>query len=55
MIAELETAEPPTPNGKRKIAQADVGGAALWLRAEPDDDAAQADALAAIVAMGLLA
>jgi hypothetical protein len=32
-----------------------VGGGALWLRAEPDHDPKQADALAAIVAMELLA
>lgn len=35
------------------IAQEQVGGAGLWLRAEPDEDAAQADALAAIIAEGL--
>lgn len=29
-----------------------LGGGALWLRAEPDDDPAQADALAAVVAVG---
>jgi pimeloyl-ACP methyl ester carboxylesterase len=55
MITELETAEPPDTERQSKIAHADVGGAALWLRAEPDHDAAQADALAAIVSMGLLA
>lgn len=32
-----------------------IGGAALWLRAEPDDDSSQADALAALVAVGLAA
>jgi hypothetical protein len=37
------------------IAQGDVGGSGLWLRAEPGFDADQADALAAIVAMGLRA
>lgn len=55
MIAELETAEPLDIERQSKIAHADVGGAALWLRAEPDHDAAQADALAAIISMGLLA
>ncbi len=55
MIAELETAEPPDLPRQRKIAHADIGGAALWLRAEPDYDAAQADALAAVVSMELLA
>ena len=32
-----------------------VGGPMLWLRAEPGDDAAQADALAAVVAVGIAA
>jgi hypothetical protein len=32
------------------IAQDSVGGSGLWLRAEPDEDSAQADALAALVA-----
>ena len=35
------------------IAQADLGGSGLWLRAEPDFDATQAEALAAILAKGL--
>jgi hypothetical protein len=55
MIGELESAEPLEPTRQRKIAHADLGGAALWLRAEPDHDSAQADALAAIVSMELLA
>lgn len=37
------------------IAQSDIGGSGLWLRAEPGFNAKQADALAAIVAMGLRA
>ena len=45
----------PEPNAAhRDIAQVALGcGGGLWLRAEPGEDAAQADALAAIVAMGL--
>lgn len=35
------------------IAQEDLSGSGLWLRAEPDDDTAQADALAAILAESL--
>jgi hypothetical protein len=51
LIRELEAAEPA---GKfSDIAQGDVGGSGLWLRAEPGFDAKQADALAAILAMGL--
>lgn len=45
-----------SPSGKqRDIAQSDIGGPGLWLRAEPGHDARQADALAAILAMELLA
>jgi hypothetical protein len=55
MLAELEAAEPPENPRQRTIAQADLGGAALWLRAEPDYDRAQPDALAAILTMELLA
>jgi predicted nuclease with RNAse H fold len=51
MFAALETAE---PSGELAgIEQASVGGPALWLRAEPGEDAEQADALAAIVAIGM--
>ena len=44
--------DPQAPH--RDIPQEALGcGAGLWLRSEPGEDAAQADALAAIVAMGL--
>lgn len=52
MIAGLATAELPT-NGLAAIAQADLGGPGLWLRAEPEHDAGQAAALAQIIATGL--
>lgn len=48
MFAELEAAEPP--ERVRAIAQVDIGGPGLWLRAEPDHDAAQASALATRIA-----
>lgn len=54
MIAELEIADLPDNRRQRPVAQADLGGAALWLRAEPDYDHRQADALAAILSMELL-
>ena len=55
MIAQLADDE-LLPTGKqRDIAQGDLGGAGLWLRAEPDHDPKQADALAAVIAMELLA
>lgn len=50
MIGELEGAEPVLAAGQSEITQAMLGGAGLWLRAEPGEDAAQADALAAIIA-----
>ncbi|MFC3174660.1 hypothetical protein ACFOD9_10385 [Novosphingobium bradum] len=51
MIAGLEQAE--ASPALAPIAQADLGGGALWLRAEPDEDAAQSARLAQIVAAGL--
>ena len=35
------------------ITQEQVGGSGLWLRAEPDEDSAQADALAALLVGGM--
>ena len=55
MIAQLEQAEPATGKNTRLIEQVELGGSPLWLRAEPDDDPAQADALAALVADGMTA
>ena len=52
IIRELELAEPSGGAALANIAQSDLGGAGLWLRAEPDHDPAQAQALAAIVAAG---
>ncbi len=50
MLRDLESAEPLPAPGQREIAQSAIGGAGLWLRAEPGEDSAQADALAAIIA-----
>jgi hypothetical protein len=55
MIRELETAEPADGAALTNIAQGDLGGAGLWLRAEPDHDPSQADAFAALVVAELLA
>ena len=49
-IREFETAEPAMRDDLRLIEQAEIGGSPLWLRAEPDDDPEQADAIAAIIA-----
>lgn len=51
MVRELETAEPTGGAALANIAQSDLGGAGLWLRAEPDHDPDQAAALAALVAV----
>ena len=51
MFRELEEAEPATQ--LIDIEQASVGGSGLWLRAEPDEDPEQADALAAMIAIQL--
>lgn len=53
MVRELETAEPSGGVALANIAQSDLGGAGLWLRAEPDHSAEQADALAQRVADAL--
>ena len=47
MVRELEAAT--VPDHAQPIAQADLGGAGLWLRAEPDHDAAQSQRLAQFI------
>jgi len=42
------------PSGEATIIDQDMlGGSGLWLRAEPDEDRQQADALAAVLAIGI--
>ena len=53
MFAALEGAEPALAPGQSDIAQTAVGGPGLWLRAEPDEDAGQADRLAALIVQSL--
>lgn len=48
LVTELEAAEPN--DSAITIAQADLGGSALWLRAEPSHDAGQAEALSSRIA-----
>jgi hypothetical protein len=43
------------PQGATEIAQDMIGGSGLWLRAEPDEDRQQADALAKELAIGMKA
>jgi hypothetical protein len=52
MIAGLETAEPPLAEAQVPIAQEDIGGAGLWLRAEPGHDPEQSAMLAHAIVGG---
>lgn len=49
MLRELESAEPKITDLQTNIVQSELGGAGLWLRAEPSEDEAQSQALAAIL------
>ncbi|WP_285709633.1 hypothetical protein [Erythrobacter oryzae] len=53
LFAALETAEPVLAPGQSDLAQSAIGGPGLWLRAEPDEDASQADRLAARIVQSL--
>ncbi|WP_328600521.1 alpha/beta hydrolase family protein [Pontixanthobacter aquaemixtae] len=53
MFAALSDAATPSSETLADIPREAVPGAGLWLRAEPDEDPEQADAIAAIIAIGL--
>ena len=55
MLRQLDQATAPQRGNLIPIDQETIGGSPLWLRAEPDDDPAQEDALAAVLAVGLAA
>ena len=55
MLRQLGQLIPGKQPGITALEHELIGGGALWLRAEPDEDAEQADALAAIVAVALAA
>jgi hypothetical protein len=55
MLRQLEAATAPKRTDLIPLDQETIGGSPLWLRAEPDENAEQADALAAVVAMALAA
>lgn len=55
MLSQLQSAKPALVPGHGDIGQDMVGGGGLWLRAEPSEDRTQADALAAILAIGIKA
>ncbi|MEP0391995.1 MAG: hypothetical protein ABJ205_14695 [Erythrobacter sp.] len=50
MVREIEVALPGANDNHMLIEQKDLGGAGLWLRAEPDEDQRLSEALAEIVA-----
>lgn len=52
-ISELQALEVESSEHVTVIEAATLGGSPLWLRAEPDEDAGQADALAAIIATSI--
>ena len=53
IVSELETAEPALAPGQSDIAQSILGAPGLWLRAEPDEDAGQADRLGGMIVQSL--
>lgn len=53
MFSTLESAEPVSAPRQVEIAQSDLSGTGLWLRAEPDENPEQADRLADIIARSL--
>lgn len=53
MFSALSDSKTPASETLADIPQQLVGGPSLWLRAEPDEDPEQADAIAAIIAIGL--
>ncbi len=54
-LRQFQSATPPVSAVVSEIGQDMLGGAGLWLRAEPGEDRHQADALAAILAIGIKA
>lgn len=53
LFRDLESAAPALAGNQAIIDQASLGGPGLWLRAEPGESAAQADALAGAIAGSL--
>lgn len=53
MLRQMDQLLPPKRGDLIPIDQEMLSGSPLWLRAEPDEDPAQADALAAVITMAL--
>jgi len=54
-VRQFQSLTPSVSPSVSEIEQDMLGGSGLWLRAEPGEDRAQADALAAILAIGIKA
>jgi hypothetical protein len=52
-VSQFQSLTPQVSASVSEIEQDMLGGSGLWLRAEPGEDRAQADALAAILAIGI--
>jgi hypothetical protein len=52
LITGLEEATPAATEALLQVKQTQLGGGAQWLRSEPSEDAAQSDALSALIAAG---
>lgn len=52
-IRQFQSLTPAVSTSVSEIEQDMIGGGGLWLRAEPGEDRGQADALAAIIAIGI--
>jgi hypothetical protein len=55
MLRQMQDALPVRRDNLTLVDQDTIGGGALWLRAEPGEDPDQADALAALIAVGIAA
>jgi len=53
LFADLRSLEPSNDGNITQIGQDMIGGSGLWMRAEPGESRDQADALAAVLALGI--
>ncbi|MEM6907703.1 MAG: hypothetical protein AAF494_03400 [Pseudomonadota bacterium] len=53
MVEELANTPSPKLDAQPEIAQSEVGGPGLWLRAQPSEDTDQANKLAALISRSL--
>ena len=53
LLSELEAISAESAASLLSISNDELGGSALWLRAEPGEDGAQSDALAQLIAKSI--